>query len=315
MKWGIEIPTFGHLAHVPDLTRMARAAEDLGFDSIWIADHIVFPPVFESSYPYSADGRFLIPADAPMLDPLVMIGYFAGVTERCEIGLSVLILPYRNPVATAKALATADQAAGGRIRLGIGVGWLREEFEALDVPFADRGVRTDEYVEIFRRIWTDPTPSFQGKTYQFAPIKAEPKPARPGGPPILVGGNAPPALRRAARLSRGWHANRLTPAAYRDHRSRLDALCREAGRDPAEVPTLFKIAIRFADEPGHVPDDSGRSLSGSANQIVAGFEPYRRAGIDQVVTPLPAATPAEYLRALERLAREVRPRVEAIPAG
>ena len=311
MEWGIEIPTFGRLADPATVATLARAAEDLGFDSIWVADHIVFPPRIESRYPYSADGEFLVPPDTPFLDPLVTLGYFAALTSRSRLGLTVLILPYRNPVVTAKMLATIDQYSQGRLRLGIGVGWMKEEFDALAVPFDDRGKRTDEYVEIFRTIWTDPTPSYAGQTYRFAPIKAEPKTVQPGGPPIYVGGNANPALRRAARLSNGWHANRLTPEAYRDHRRRLDDFCRSANRDPAEVPTVFKIGIRLVDQPGHQPDTSGRTLSGSPDQIAAGFEPYRQAGIDSFVTPIVTADADEFRRVLERLAREVRPRLEA----
>lgn len=314
MEWGIEIPTFGRLADPGAVAAIGRAVEDLGFESLWIADHIVFPPKIGSRYPYSADGEFLTPPDTPFYDPLVMLGYFAALTDRIKLGLSVLILPYRNPVVTAKMLATVDQVSRGRLLLGIGVGWMKEEFDALDVPFDDRGVRTDEYVEIFRRIWRDPTPSFEGRTYSFLPIKAEPKSFRPEGPPVYVGGNAPPALRRSARLSNGWHANRLTPEAYLEHRGRLDDLCRQAGRDPAEVPTIFKIAIRPVDDPGHQPDASGRGLSGTPDQITAGFEPYVQAGISSFVFHVAAPDQDGFLRTIERLAREIRPSVEAAAA-
>lgn len=311
MEWGIEIPTFGDLADPATVTALARAAEDLGFDSVWIADHVVFPRVLESRYPYSPDGAFLAPSDRPFLDPLVALSYFAALTNRCRLGISVLILPYRNPVLTAKMLATLDQFSRGRLLLGIGVGWMKEEFDALAVPFDDRGRRTDEYVEIFRSLWTEPTPSYSGQTYQHGPIWCEPKPVQPGGPPIYVGGNTAPALRRAARLSNGWHANRLPVDAYRDHRRRLDDLCRSANRDPAEVPTVFKIAIRLVDQAGHQPDTSGRFLSGSPDQIAAGLAAYRQAGIESFVTPIAAADASQFIRALERLAAEVRPRVEA----
>lgn len=310
MEWGIEIPTFGAMADPAVNGRMAKAAEELGFDSVWIADHIVFPPVFESRYPYSADGRFLMAPDRPMLDPLVMLGYLAALTERVALGLTVLILPYRNPVLTAKMLATADVAANGRVRLGIGVGWLKEEFDALNVPFDDRGVRTDEYVEIFRRIWSEETPSYEGQTYRFAPLKAEPKPVQGVNLPVYVGGNSNPALRRAARLSNGWHANRLTPNDYLEHRRRLDEYCGQVGRSPDDVPTLFKIAIRPVEETGHTPDASGRSLSGRSSDIAAGFEAYRKAGIDRVVTPIYVRTADEYFRTLEQIAKEIRPKVE-----
>lgn len=204
MKFGIVFANTGPAARGEYAAGFARAAEASGFESMWTVEHVVVPAGYESSYPYSPDGRMPGGEDVDIPDPLIWLSYVAAATETLRLGTGILILPQRNPVILAKEVATLDLLSAGRVELGIGVGWLREEFDVLGVPFDRRGARTDEYIEVLRALWREPEAAFSGEFVQFERAKSFPKPVQPGGVPIVVGGHTPAAARRAGRLGDGF---------------------------------------------------------------------------------------------------------------
>ncbi|HZX85706.1 MAG TPA: TIGR03619 family F420-dependent LLM class oxidoreductase, partial [Reyranella sp.] len=204
MRYGFYLPTRGPTATRADILRLAREGERLGLHSAMIADHIVFPVESESPYPYTLDGKH--PGTGDALETFSILGVVAGATEKLRLVTSVLVLPYRNPVLTAKMVASLDVLSGGRVTLGVGVGWLKEEFEALDSPdFERRGAVTDEWIAIFKQLWSRSPASFDGKFYKYTDIRCEPFPLQKPHPPIWVGGHSKAALRRTARHGDGWH--------------------------------------------------------------------------------------------------------------
>ena len=207
MSFGCNVPVFGPLATPEIMMELARRADELGFDHLWISDHIVLPNQIAPRYPYDVTGvpPFMANADSPWCEPLTALSFLASCTQRIKLGTTVLVVPYREPVLTAKMVATLDYMSGGRVILGVGVGWMEEEFKVLGLDtFHERGKVTDEYLRVFKELWTQEDPSFQGTYSQFSGIKFYPKPAQKPHPPIWVGGNTAPALRRAAWLGDGW---------------------------------------------------------------------------------------------------------------
>ena len=233
MKFGLRYASLGRYANGPAAVELAQAAEAAGFDSIWTVEHVVVPHAYQSRYPYSPTGR-MGPGleDFPIPDPLIWLAYVASATRTLGLGTAILILPQRNPVVTAKAVATLDHLAGaGRVLLGIGVGWLAEEFATLGVPFADRGARTDEYVAAMRALWGQERASFTGRFVTFNDVFCRPRPAA-GRIPIVVGGDTMAAARRAGRLGDGYFPARGAPAELFDEMRRAAVA---AGRDPSGI--------------------------------------------------------------------------------
>jgi len=233
MKFGLRYASLGRYANGPAAVELAQAAEAAGFDSIWTVEHVVVPHAYQSRYPYSPTGR-MGPGleDFPIPDPLIWLAYVASATRTLRLGTAILILPQRNPVVTAKAVATLDHLAGaGRVLLGIGVGWLAEEFATLGVPFADRGARTDEYVAAMRALWGQERASFTGRFVTFNDVFCRPRPAA-GRIPIVVGGDTVAAARRAGRLGDGYFPARGAPAELFDEMRRAAVA---AGRDPSDI--------------------------------------------------------------------------------
>lgn len=233
MKFGLRYANLGRYADGAAAVELAQAAEAAGFDSIWTVEHVVVPHGYQSRYPYSATGRLGSGLeDFPIPDPLIWLAYIASATRTIQLGTAILILPQRNPVITAKAAATLDHLAGGRrVLLGIGVGWLAEEFAALGVPFDERGPRTDEYVAAMRALWSQERASFQGRFVSFREVFCRPLPAD-RRIPIIVGGDSKAAARRAGRLGDGYFPARGAPVELFDEMRRAAAA---AGRNPAEI--------------------------------------------------------------------------------
>ncbi len=226
---------------------IARVAEEVGFESVWGGEHVIFPSKIESAYPYTEDGK--VPADenTPIPDPLIWLAYVAAAAPTLRLGTCILILPQRNPLVLAKELATLDHLSGGRVELGIGVGWLKEEFEALGVPWERRGRRNDEYVEALRTIWSGQHVEYHGEFVDFEPLSCTPLP--PQGPdiPILVGGDTDVAIRRAARLADGYFPGEGDPQKLAGLISRLAEECNKRDRDPAEVEINAMFAAQIGD--------------------------------------------------------------------
>jgi probable F420-dependent oxidoreductase len=237
MRFGLMFANAGPLG-TPDMTvGVARLAEELGFESLWTVEHVVVPSGYESRYPYSPDGRMPGGEDVGLPDPLVWLAFVAGVTTRIRLATGILILPQRNPLVLAKELATLDVLSRGRMELGVGVGWLREEFEALGVPFERRGARTDEYIDVLRRVWREPETAYDGEFARFAPVKSFPKPAQAGGIPIHVGGHTDASARRAGRLGDGYF-----PGRGEDELPHLLDVMRGAARDAGRDPDAIEVS-------------------------------------------------------------------------
>jgi probable F420-dependent oxidoreductase len=233
MKFGLRYASLGRYAHGPAAVALAQAAEAAGFESMWTVEHVVVPHGYRSRYPYSETGRMGSGLDDyPIPDPLIWLAYVASATRTIKLGTAILILPQRNPVIVAKEIATLDHLAGGRrVVLGIGVGWLAEEFAALGVPFEDRGARTDEYVAAMRALWSQERASFRGRFVSFDEVYCRPLPAD-RRIPIVIGGDTKAAARRAGRLGDGYFPARgASPELFDEMRRAAEA----AGRDPADI--------------------------------------------------------------------------------
>ncbi|MDZ7379263.1 MAG: TIGR03619 family F420-dependent LLM class oxidoreductase, partial [candidate division KSB1 bacterium] len=188
MKFGVAFTNAGPLAYPEPFATLVETAEECGFDSIWTVEHVVIPKGYQSRYPYSADGKLPGPDDVPLSDPLIPLAYAAALTRKIRLGTGILILPQRHPVYVAKEVATIDVLSGGRAILGIGSGWLAEEFATVGVPFRERGARTDEAIRALRTLWQPGAQSFEGKFFRWGPVESNPKPIQQPGVPIVVGG-------------------------------------------------------------------------------------------------------------------------------
>jgi probable F420-dependent oxidoreductase len=271
---------------------MARAVEDLGFDSLWVSDHIIVP-----------EGSGYIPEF--MDEPLATLAFIAAETRHVTIGTSVLIVPYRDPVFTAKFLSTVDYLSNGRLVVGVGAGWLEEEFTALGVPFEERGPRTDEYLRVYRNLWETETSSFEGKWKSYSNMRMFPKggASRRGTIPIWVGGNGDPSVRRAAELGDGWHPINIGPQEFGEAVQRYREACARFGREPGP------ICLRHMPGGRTRPGGGAWPLSGTAEEQAADVRAYAEAGLDELMLSLPARTLEDLFGRLRAFMREVAPRV------
>jgi len=235
MDVGVFVPLGNGNASPEILRAVGRGAEERGFESIWVPEHVVLFEEYESSYPYSPDGKFPGGADSGMLEPLTALTYLAAVTDRVRLGTAICLVPQRNPVYTAKQVTDLDSLSGGRVEFGIGVGWLREEFEAVAMPFEKRGQRTDEHLQVMKSLWCDEVSEFHGELYDLPPCSMFPKPVQTPHPPIHVGGESDAAMRRVAEHGQGWFSFNRLPADLPEPLARLDRILGEHGRSRADV--------------------------------------------------------------------------------
>lgn len=288
MRYGVAIPHANRFASAGAIRSMARAVEELGFDSLWVSDHVIVP-----------EGSSYIPE--VMDEPLALLSYLASETEHVTIGTSVLILPYRDPVFTAKFVSTVDYLSEGRVVLGVGAGWLEEEFAALGVPFTERGPRTDEYLRVLRDLWETETSSFNGQWKQYERMRMFPKKAesRRGTIPVWVGGNGRASLRRAGELGDGWHPINLGLEDFRAGVQRYHEQCRAFGREPGP------ICMR------HMPRgrDTSGPFAGEPEEVAAEIRAFEEAGLDELMLSLPVRSVPELVSTLRAFVRDVAPRV------
>jgi probable F420-dependent oxidoreductase len=297
MHFGLTAPHFHQIASVEALQRMAREAEAMGFDSLWVTDHILLPTQYHERF------------GVPWLEMVPVLGYLAAVTRRLRLGTSVVILPYRNPIFMARALATIDVLSGGRLLVGAAAGWCREEFAFLGVPFEERGNISDEALRIFKALWTEEEPRFEGKFWRFSGTRFEPKPIQKPHPPIFVGGNSRRALRRAVELGDGWHPTRPTPEEVLGARPLLQRLGERYGQRLEGFPIWVRHPLGVTDVP------SGRyPLIGTVDSIRKGVEAFQRVGVTGFVLDtfysvpeVRGATLEGVLRTMEVFARGVLP--------
>ncbi len=315
-KLGFQVLNSGPLATADAVVEMAQRAESLGYDSLVVTDHIVIPRRMESRYPYNATGRLQFPSEAFFHEPLTMLSFLAGATRRIRFGPSVLVLPYRNPVLTAKMLATMDFLSKGRLFVGVGAGWLAEEFQAMgSPPFEVRGTVTDEWIQIMVKLWTEADPSFEGKHYRVGDVGCYPKPVQKPHPPIFVGGNSRPAIRRAARFGQSWHAFRVPAAELRVLRAYLTEQVAAAGRSPGACGLSVRYGVRVVGpggDPSRGPaEEPGRVFVGTAAQVAEQIKPILELGPTDAIFDCRTGDYDEVLETMKRLAGEVWPRLHA----
>jgi probable F420-dependent oxidoreductase len=293
MQVGAHLPVYGAAATRDGVLLAARRLESLGYDSLWVSDHVVIPWEIRSRYPYNATGDFPLAPTTDFLEPLTALTLAAAVTSRVRLGTSVLVLPHRHPVLTAKTLATLDHLAPGRVILGAGVGWMREEIELFGVPYARRGAWTDEAIRIMRACWRDDRVSFKGEYFSFEEVGCRPRPAG-GTIPIWIGGHTERALRRVATLGDGWHAAFPTPTALGEGIARLREVCQQIGRDPATLTISARL--------GHPARRPAADLLGELRAL-------RDLGVVHVILETRMRDVAEMTDTYERFATDVRARL------
>jgi probable F420-dependent oxidoreductase len=319
VEFGFSLPGRGPLASPDVVLGMAERAEALGYASLFVTDHVVLPVSTAGSvYPYSATGQFPGGSRQDYLEPLVMLSHLARATRRIRLGTSVLVVPYRNPLLTAKMLATIDVLSGGRVVLGAGVGWLREEFEALGAPpFAERGRVTDEYLALMRAAWTTDPVTFEGRHYRVRDVHLLPKPVQPGGIPIWVGGHTDGAIRRAARLGDGWHPIALRPPGllepddYAVRVKQLRAFAEAAGRDPGALTLTLRVPMAVRPRRAKAPAGDRPLFQGTAAEVIADIHRYQALGVTHLVFDPTVQDLRSALENMARFADEVRGKIEA----
>jgi probable F420-dependent oxidoreductase len=307
VRIGVSLPNVG-LDHGKEMVLpVAETADRLGFDSVWAAHHVTLPYERDSRYPYGHSGtEVAMSPGMQWLDPLVTLSMVAAVTDRVRLGTSVLVLPYRNPVNLAAEAAALDVLSDGRFVLGVGAGWMQEEFRALGIDPAERGARTDEHIQVLRTLWTQDPARFDGRFTNFDGLVLATTPRTEGGPPIWVGGNTPPALRRALRLGDGWHGFEVFPEDMPGIREELDKAADEVGRDPAglALSVVRGLIPPGREEESFIPDR--RMLSGSPEAIVDELGRYAEQGVEEVVIQVSLLAPL-VPDALEWTASEILP--------
>jgi probable F420-dependent oxidoreductase len=317
MRYGFSPPVSGPLSKPDTLARIAADGEAAGYDYATISDHVVIPREIEARYPYSDTGEFPGRARGDRHEQLTAAAFIAGKTSRLRLVTSVTVVPHRPAVLLAKMLATIDVLSEGRLTFGIGAGWMREEFEALGLPpFAERGAVTDEYLQACRELWTADAPRFAGRYVRFSDILFEPKPVQKPHPPIWVGGESGPALRRTAKLGDGWYPIGTNPRHRLDSMKRFAAgverlrrLTREAGRDPSHIVLAYRVATWGRSLPARADDGERRLFSGDAVDIVDDLRAFRDIGVEDVDFGFEGATAEAMIANMRRFADTVLAKV------
>ena len=289
MKFGFSLSNNQGIEDVQAIFRLAARAEELGFDSVWASDH-----VFNVSYVYERLGN------RPYYDPLSILSYVAAITENLVLGTSVLVLPYHNPMRLAKAAATLDVMSGGRLALGVGVGVIEQELNALGSPFQRRGAITNESIAIMKELWTQEDPSFEGEFYSFSGMKFSPKPVQKPHIPLLIGGTSRAAIRRAARMGDGWHPTAMPPEELAENIQYLRQQTQAAGRDDSEIPISISVPMQGG--------RAGRfSLGADPEEIGPKVEAFANLGVERMVISPYSDDPEEMLAAAEMIGQHVLP--------
>jgi probable F420-dependent oxidoreductase len=286
MKFGLMFINSGPFSNPELLAHLVQRAEQCGFESLWTVEHVVIPHGYQTPYPYSKDGKIPGGEDVAIPDPLLPLSFAAALTKKIRLATGVMILPQRHPLYVAKEMATLDLLSGGRTILGIGSGWLKEEFDALGLDFHARGARTDEAIKSMRAVWRDSPASFHGKHFNFGPLMSFPKPAQSGGVPIHIGGHSPAAARRAGRLGDGFFPALGDIAKLNELFAQMRAEAEKSGRNANEI-----------------------ELSCMARASVDAVKGFQDIGISRVVVAPPAFDKGGLTRGLERIGNEVIARV------
>lgn len=294
MQFGIALPNFSKLGNREAMVEIARQAEALGYDSLWTTDHVIMTRGQDEPYGH-------------ILEALTTLTYVAALTERIKLGVSVIVLPMREPVLFAKQTATLDLLSGGRLVMGLGAGWNEREFGYLGADFATRGKRLDEYIRALRVLWTSPDPRFEGQYVRFSEALFSPRSPQPNGPPIVIGGGSRAALRRSATLADGWHATGLVPDEFAAGARRIRELA-----DGRQVELQIRLHTRVGEVLPDVHTAAGAvqtTLSGTVDEVVARVKEYRAAGLTHLVSNFGGESVEGYLQHMRRFAEQVRPKI------
>lgn len=291
MKFGIALPNFGRYAQKESILDIAISAEDLGFDSLWVSDHIIIP----ESHKGFGDVFY---------DPLATLSFVSAKTRSIQLGTSVIILPYRNPIVLAKMISTLDVLCGGRLTLGVGVGWLEDEFDALGVSYIDRGPITDECIAVLKNLWSNEEPSYRGKYYNFSNIKFFPKPLQKPHPPLWIGGNGLVALRRAITLGNGWHPVGLTPGEIQEKRRAVGELQSENRSSNFVISVRKNLQIYKSKKK---KPDVREPLRDTPEMISKGIELYAKSGVSHLVFQVLGGRFRDIIHTMGFFSTQIRP--------
>ena len=311
MEYGFNVPTGGPLATPESIAALARRGEELGFALIGVSDHIVMPRTIGSRYPYNESGE--MGGSGEFLDQLTVMSFLAAHTSTARLLTSVMVLPHRSPVLAAKMLASIDVLSQGRLVVGAGVGWMKEEFEAIGAPpYEERGAVGEEYIRAFKELWTSEDPSFEGRYVRFSDLTFSPKPIQKPHPPIWIGGESPPALRRVALLGDAWYPIGTnprypvgTPPQLSESLARIRRYAEDVGRDPSEIDVAYSAA--WFDDPAANMRPTGERpyFTGPAEQVAADIRAFEEMGVRHLMVGFQRPTLPETTERMERFMTEV----------
>ena len=309
MKFGVAVttsvtPAVTAIAQAEYVKRMAPVIEEEGYDSVWVSDRTVFPADLPVRYPDMYGPGLANPDAQNVLEAMTTLSFVAGATKRLRLGLSVLVLPFRNPMLNAKMVTTLDVLSGGRVIYGVGVGWMPEEFDSMGASFPDRGALTDEHIEIFKASCASDVPEYQGEHFATSGMVFFPRPIQKPHPPIWIGGNTNAALRRTARLGDGWHGIRYTPEELVRKRQRLAQYCKDEGRDADSIEVSLRATVQIGDAQTG-PDGSRVMLTGSECEILDDLLRYEEAGLDYLVLSVAAHDTGATMDAVRQFAQNI----------
>lgn len=317
MQFGLSAPFRGPLANPEDIRAIAQAAERLGFGYMTVSDHILCPRSIDAKYPYADDGEFpwTQGGGGDCMEQFTLMAWLCAATTRLRLLTSVVVIPHRNPLFMAKSIATMDVLSGGRVSIGCGTGWMREEFEALGIaPFEKRGQVTNEYIGAMKALWTMENPSYDGEFVKFRDVIFDPKPVQSPHPPLWIGGESGPAMRRVAAVGDVWYPFASNPKfrlasadAYRERAQRVKQAVAEAGRDPESVGLAYNSP--YHSETAVQLDGQRIAMTGTGEQRASDARAFAEAGAQTMMVNLTANTRSEMLDRMERFAAEVMPLV------
>ena len=309
-KFSVFLPVSGRAASRKTLMQAAQQAELLGYDSVWTADRLVMPWKIQTTYPYSKDATFIVPPDRPFFDTLTCLAFLAGCTDKIQLGMSVMVLPYRHPLHWAKIATTIDQLSTGRLIMGVGVGWMEEEFAAMNAPFKERGKVSDEQLTLLKQLWTDEHITFHGDYYQVDDIAFNPKPFQKPRIPIWVGGEGKYAQRRAGQFGDAWfpYFVRITPGELARRFDNVRAEAKNARRNSDEIGLACCLPIELT--PKDAPQEEDY-LKGSIQQVTAAIQKFVDVGVIHIGLQFMIPHYPERQEQIERFAKEGLPALKA----
>lgn len=297
MQFGVTIPNNWGIADPQQVVAFGPMAEDLGYDSVWVMDHLLNTGYIRERLD-----------DKPYYHPLATLSYLAATTKRVALATSVLVLPYHNPVELAKYAATLDQLSGGRVILGVGVGAMTEEFEALGIPFRQRGALTNECIAVMKELWTSPDPTYDSQRWSFTDLKFAPKPLQKPHMPLWIGGSSPGALRRAATMGDGWHPTGMSPEAFSAARQEVRTMAAAAGRDPDALTMSIRLEVEAHGGPSSQRAQSRTRLPGdNVPQMIAAIRAFQQAGVEHIVLALNSGDVPRITELMHEIAHKVIP--------